>query len=216
MEWQGRQKTNPLGELGNGLQNKEEGRFGCERCGEFNKVLLLKWKWRIFKEDKSIWSTFFKLRYSNAKLRVQYPKNERCSKNDSIWWRDLMNNDLSKDIIINGFSGCYKSIYRNGKDIIFLHRIWLEDQTLCEMFLDMFNMSTKKNFPIADIFKHEGGLIFMDLGMLFTAEEGAFSGTVAASNSTAWQRFTASLSSLQYLSSTFPNNRLGSPSFLMI
>ncbi|XP_058774046.1 uncharacterized protein LOC131648283 [Vicia villosa] len=50
---------------------KDKGGLGVRDVREINKELLLKWKWRILKEDKAIWCNFLDLRYNGSKLKVQ-------------------------------------------------------------------------------------------------------------------------------------------------
>ncbi|XP_058759231.1 uncharacterized protein LOC131632499 [Vicia villosa] len=146
---------------------KKKGGLGVRDVREVNKALILKWKWRILKEDNAIWSRFVLLRYHYPELKVQAPRGEMCCKDDSIWWRDINNNDLLDEFVVNGFSGCYKCNCKNEKDTLFWHNFWLGDQSLRESFPELFDMSTIKNCAVADLMVLENGRYKWTPGLLF-------------------------------------------------
>ncbi|XP_058754109.1 uncharacterized protein LOC131627286 [Vicia villosa] len=71
--------------------------------GEINKALLLKWKWRILTDDKSIWSSFLKERYVEPKLKVQGLVVEGPKSKYYMWWRDVIANDVKTEASDEGF-----------------------------------------------------------------------------------------------------------------
>ncbi|XP_058725811.1 uncharacterized protein LOC131597115 [Vicia villosa] len=146
---------------------KEKGGLGVRDVEEVNKALLLKWKWRILKEDNAIWSKFFSLRYPCPKLKLQVPNGDMNRSDDSIWWRDITKNNLIDDFIDGGFSGCFSCCCKDGKNILFWHSLWLGDQSLRELYPDLFDMSTIKNCAIADVLVWNNGNHFWELEALF-------------------------------------------------
>ncbi|KAI5437223.1 hypothetical protein KIW84_023374 [Lathyrus oleraceus] len=49
---------------------KEDGDLGIKKIEIFNKALLLKWKWRILKENDTLWSGILRNRYHDPKLKM--------------------------------------------------------------------------------------------------------------------------------------------------
>lgn len=85
---------------------KDRGGLGVRVVGQMNRAFLIKWKWRILKEDNAIWSRFFRLRYKNPKLKVQAACGEVINVDDSIWWRDIILNDIKAEGSEIYFSSC--------------------------------------------------------------------------------------------------------------
>ncbi|XP_058746838.1 uncharacterized protein LOC131619798 [Vicia villosa] len=142
-----------------------------------NRALLLKWEWRILREKNAIWSRFLEVRYHNPKLIVQVSSGGGLNKDDSIWWRDVIQNDLNPDIFDEGFSGCVKSILNKGDNILFWHSIWLGDQTLRGIFPELYDRSTKKLCTVEHISQFMDGVDLWNCSKLFAEAE------IAASNS---------------------------------
>ncbi|XP_058725678.1 uncharacterized protein LOC131596972 [Vicia villosa] len=69
---------------------REKGGLGVRDVGEINKALLLKWKWRILKEDFAIWSGFLKLRYHEPKIKVLASYGQASNSKESKWWKDVI------------------------------------------------------------------------------------------------------------------------------
>ncbi|XP_058776307.1 uncharacterized protein LOC131650620 [Vicia villosa] len=86
---------------------------------------------------------------------------------DSIWWRDITKNNLIDDFVDSGFSGCFSCCCKNGKNILFWHSLWLGDQSLRELYLDLFDMSTIKNCAVADVLIWNNGKHYWELEALF-------------------------------------------------
>src|SRR3954466_12504482 len=64
---------------------KEKGGLGIRDVGDMNRFVLLKWKWRILKEDRAIWGIFQLLRYQNLKFKVLASCREVLNRDDSSW-----------------------------------------------------------------------------------------------------------------------------------
>ncbi|XP_058762935.1 uncharacterized mitochondrial protein AtMg00310-like [Vicia villosa] len=97
---------------------KEKGGLGVRDVGEVNKALLLKWKWRILLEDKTLCSDFLAMRYFDPKVKVLAIGGCANSSKDSLWWRDVINIDLMEAPCEDGFKGCVQSIFK--KEPMFL------------------------------------------------------------------------------------------------
>ncbi|XP_058783458.1 uncharacterized protein LOC131658145 [Vicia villosa] len=123
-----------------------------------NKALLLKWKWRILTKKDVIWRSFLDLRYSNPRLKVLANNGDFISKEDSIWWRDVMTNNINIGGMEEGFSSFVKCRVGNGKNILFWDSIWLGNQTIRASFPDLYDLSTKKLSSVEDIFHKQGDI----------------------------------------------------------
>ncbi|KAI5411581.1 hypothetical protein KIW84_056590 [Lathyrus oleraceus] len=64
---------------------KEEGGLGIKNLELFNKALLLKWKWRIVKENDALWSEILRVRYINPKLKMFIDGGSKTRRDESIW-----------------------------------------------------------------------------------------------------------------------------------
>ncbi|XP_058783674.1 uncharacterized protein LOC131658394 [Vicia villosa] len=69
---------------------REEGGLGIRDVDCMNVSLLMKWKWRICTEANAIWSNLLIHRYKNPEVKMYVNDTGVISKNDSIWWRDLI------------------------------------------------------------------------------------------------------------------------------
>ncbi|XP_058760864.1 uncharacterized protein LOC131634228 [Vicia villosa] len=182
---------------------KEKGGLGVRDVAEVNKALLLKWKWRILREDNAIWSRFISLRYHCPKLKMQASNGDMSRNDDSIWWRDITNNNLINDFVASGFTGCFSCCCKNGKSILFWHSLWLGDQYLRELYPDLFDMSTIKNCAVADVLVWNNGKHYWELEALFRGgaatvfSTGASTSTAAAAvrGMSCWARFCADVNS---------------------
>ncbi|XP_058775701.1 uncharacterized protein LOC131649975 [Vicia villosa] len=149
---------------------KEKGGLGIRDVGEMNKSLLLKWKWRILKEDKAIWSNFLLLRYQNPKIKVLASCKEVLNREDSSWWRDIILNDFKEENSVEGFSDWVVCDFKKGNSILFWHSSWLGDQTLCASFPYLFDLATNKLCAISDVLSWNNGVHFWNFEVLFRSD----------------------------------------------
>ncbi|XP_058762738.1 uncharacterized protein LOC131636104 [Vicia villosa] len=98
---------------------------------------------------------------------MQVPNGDMSRNDDSIWWRDISNNNLLDDFVDSGFTGCFLSCCKNGKNILFWHSLWLGDQSLRERYPDVFDLSTIKNCAVADVLVWNNGKRHWALEALF-------------------------------------------------
>ncbi|XP_058725612.1 uncharacterized protein LOC131596892 [Vicia villosa] len=131
---------------------KDKGELGVRDVRETNRALLLKWKWRILTEKDAIWRIFIDLRYLNPKIKAQANNGDIIIQGDSIWWRDVMKNNVKMGGLEEGFSSCVNCLLKNGKNIHFWDSIWLGNQTIRESFSRLSDLSTKKLSSVAEIY----------------------------------------------------------------
>ncbi|XP_058754569.1 uncharacterized protein LOC131627730 [Vicia villosa] len=130
-----------------------------------NKSLLLKWKWRILKEDNAIWSRFLLLRYRNPKFKVLASSGEVLNRDDSSWWKDIILNDFKKEDSVDGFNDWVICDFKQGNTILFWHSSWLGDQTLRESFPLLFDLSTNKLCKVSEAISWNNGVFSWNLGV---------------------------------------------------
>ncbi|XP_058753770.1 uncharacterized protein LOC131626954 [Vicia villosa] len=129
---------------------REKGGLGIRDVGDMNRSLLLKWKWRILKEDNAIWSRFLLLRYQNPKFKVLASSGEVLNLNDSSWWKDIILNDFREEDSVEGFNDWVKCDFKKDNTILFWHSCWLGDQTLRKSFMFLFDLSTNKLYKVSE------------------------------------------------------------------
>ncbi|XP_058746851.1 uncharacterized protein LOC131619813 [Vicia villosa] len=130
-----------------------KGGLGIRDVGEMNRSLLLKWKWRILKEDKATWSRFLLLRYQNPKIKVLASCVDVLNQDDSSWWRDIIFNDFKEEDSVEGFNDW--------------HSCWLGDQTLHASFSHLFDLSTNKLCKVSDVITWNNGAYSWNIYVLF-------------------------------------------------
>ncbi|XP_058761431.1 uncharacterized protein LOC131634822 [Vicia villosa] len=146
---------------------KEKGGLGIRDVGDINRALLLKWKWRILKEDNAIWSRFLLLRYHNPKFKVLASCGDVLNRGDSSWWRDIILNDFKEENSVEGFTDWINCECKNGKNILFWHSCWLGDQTLRDLLPHLFDISTNKLCKVSDIISWNNGVFSWNINDLF-------------------------------------------------
>ncbi|XP_058742136.1 uncharacterized protein LOC131614590 [Vicia villosa] len=68
----------------------EQGGLGVKNMEILNVALLRKWKWRLLTEKEAVWSGIINHRYDNSALKILVEDVSVVSKQDSIWWRDVL------------------------------------------------------------------------------------------------------------------------------
>ncbi|XP_058786092.1 uncharacterized protein LOC131660788 [Vicia villosa] len=98
------------------------------------------------------------MRYSNPKIKVLANNGDFVSKDDSIWWRDVMTNKINIGGMEERFSSFVKCGVGNGNNILFWDSIWLGNQTIRSSFPDLYDLTTKKLSSFGDIFHEQGDI----------------------------------------------------------
>ncbi|XP_058722003.1 uncharacterized protein LOC131593512 [Vicia villosa] len=102
----------------------------------------------------------------------------------------MCKNNLSEEIVDNGFIGCFKNLCKNGKDTLFWHNLWLGDTALSMSFPDLFALSSKKHCTLAEVLIWTEGSHRWDLEALFLGDNGTGSAAwAAAAAMPCWNRF---------------------------
>lgn len=70
-------------------KNKKLDDFGIKSIEEFNLTLLTKWKWKILREEKSLWKRVLKARYGGVEHQLLMEQRCNLKRSSSNWWEDL-------------------------------------------------------------------------------------------------------------------------------
>ncbi|XP_058741616.1 uncharacterized protein LOC131614002 [Vicia villosa] len=124
-----------------------------------------------------------------------------CSKEDSIWWRDIINNDLIDKLVVNRFTGCYNCCCKNGKNTLFWHNLWLGDQSLRELYPKLFDMSTIQNYAVADLLVMNNGRHKWALELLFSRSDGPAAVVAGVLDSVGWSRLCSEMDAVRLYAS---------------
>ncbi|XP_058776848.1 uncharacterized protein LOC131651198 [Vicia villosa] len=143
----------------------------------------------VIKEIRSILRNF--LWSSKAiKKSIHWVKWET----DSIWWRDVINNDGKNDFNEEGFTGCVRSTIKKGNLVPFWFGLWLGDQILCVKFPELYDISINKFCAVDVVYYRENDEVVWQPSVLF---EVAFAQQLPAASSTValqWQQLVNMLS----------------------
>lgn len=75
---------------------REQGELGVKNIKLFNRALLGKWRWRLLREERLLWSLVLKSKYGElVKMLVR-----KVSNLDSIWWRHVVRGGKSHGLTI--------------------------------------------------------------------------------------------------------------------
>ncbi|XP_058749655.1 uncharacterized protein LOC131622635 [Vicia villosa] len=152
-------------------KTKENGGLGIRDVGEINKALLLKWKWRILTEDKAIWWRFIRYRYVEPKLIVQGKGVEGRISKESMWWRDVMLNEVKSEDSEEGFKSNIRCILNDGSDILFWNSVWCGDKSLCLLFPGLYAVSSNKWCSVSSVLdRSDGGACWQYATLMGSAE----------------------------------------------
>lgn len=99
------------------------------------------------------------LRYFNLKLKVLASCGEVTNPDDSIWWKDLLLNDIKAENNDVNFSSCVQCKTNRGNNILFWHNSWLGNQAFCSIFPDLFDLSTSKLCSIEEALARNSGAV---------------------------------------------------------
>ncbi|XP_058776499.1 uncharacterized protein LOC131650805 [Vicia villosa] len=181
---------------------KDKRGLGVRDVGDFNRALLLKWKWRLLKDDGAVWKDFVQWRYKNSRLKVFLPAGEGVNAKDSKWWRDVLSIDILRDNSEEGFSSCVKCIVNNGCSISFWYSNWLGNQSLRLSFPVLFDLSTNRYAAVGDIVEWENGIQRWNFENLF--DSGSFLqviNTIGGLQAASWQQFLDDVNAFSLVSS---------------
>ncbi|XP_058734014.1 uncharacterized protein LOC131605705 [Vicia villosa] len=134
-----------------------------------------------------MWNSFLQFRYHNIKLKVFHSDGEASNSNDSIWWRDVISNDITTDAHEEGFSMCVHCKVKKGNSILFWHSIWLGNQSIHFTFPNLFDLSTNKLYTVAELVVWENGNQSWNLVQLFGSVFNPVQGTAGGSMLVQWQ-----------------------------
>lgn len=90
------------------------------------------------KENDDLWSGILRYRYSNHILKLFSDDGSTITRNESIWWRDLLRVDTTNGVLHNLFSNNILCRLKNESGISFWNNKWITNKTLKETFPEAF------------------------------------------------------------------------------
>lgn len=81
---------------------------------------------------------------------IQDSSGSWLSSKDSLWWRDIVTNDIQADSIEEGFINSVVGVCNKGNHILFWYNIWLGERNLKDKFPDLFILSSNKFCTVKD------------------------------------------------------------------
>ncbi|GKU85336.1 hypothetical protein SLEP1_g16 [Rubroshorea leprosula] len=129
-------------------REREEGGLGVRKVELFNRVLLGKWRWRLLKEEDSLWRKVLAEKYNINRKNEWEGGPWRGS--SSRWWSDLWK--LDKDYNSEGwFRMNVFKVVGEGSETLFWHNIWVGNGPLKEKYDRLYRLSKDKDALISDI-----------------------------------------------------------------
>ena len=129
----------------------EMGGFGIRSVVSFNQALLGKWLWRYGRKDTHLWQRVISIKYGEG-------QGGWCSKvcrrsHGCGLWRSI-------DEGWKSFSKHLSFIVGEGTHIRFWHDRWIGDNTLKDLYPDLYVCSTVKDACISEVlWMPEGGTV---------------------------------------------------------
>ena len=120
----------------------ELGGLGIRKLVSFNQALLGKWLWRYSHEANHLWWRVIAMKHGEGKGRWSTKvctRAHRCGlwRNISEWWVS--------------FSKHLSFVVGDGSRILFWHDKWIEDNSLKNLYPELFVCSTNKEACISDV-----------------------------------------------------------------
>ncbi|XP_058783223.1 uncharacterized protein LOC131657889 [Vicia villosa] len=135
-----------------------KGGIGIKDVGDFNHVLLNKWRWRILKGEEALWFKVIKARYGDFSMESfcggmsSNPLSSLSSSSHSlasVWWKDMiyLGNDKGEDPVA---FNC-RFVIGNGFVTPFWEARWVGNVCLKEEFPKLFAASLLKRVAVASM-----------------------------------------------------------------
>ena len=124
---------------------KEKGGLGIGNLRKRNKVLLMKWLWRLPKEDRVLWhkviKSIFGLHPNLWDTRVDDKRTFRSP------WKAISS-------LYNEFHQLVSFKVGNGSKVRFWEDDWVGETSLEALFPSLFRLSSLKSRPISEFYNH--------------------------------------------------------------
>ncbi|PNX79781.1 ribonuclease H, partial [Trifolium pratense] len=130
-------------------QPRSCGGLGVRDIRAVNISLLSKWRWRLLKDDHSLWKDVIREKYGNAVIG-KVDLGEECKPwFSSSWWRDICS--IGTNLDHNWFSEHVVRKMGNGEQTSFWEDIWVGEVSLRDHFPRLFSISMQKEASVASL-----------------------------------------------------------------
>ncbi|RVX23503.1 putative ribonuclease H protein [Vitis vinifera] len=126
---------------------KKYGGLGTRNLAIFNKALLGKWSWRFANENESLWKQIISKKY-DLQERGWCSKGVRDRCGVGVW--KAIRNGWENFRIHSRF------IVGDGTRVKFLKDLWCENQSLEDVFPNLFNLTINKEGRVAEAWEEDG------------------------------------------------------------
>lgn len=138
-----------------GYQPKKKGGMGVTNVKLVNLSLLTKWKWKLFKEDGSLWKRVLEDKYGKGLGDFREPNGVVRHRLASLWWKDLTT--LEDRSGLTWFKSEVVRRMRDGMSTSFWKDRWRSNIPFCDIFPRLFSISIQKDSSVGEVCSHSKG-----------------------------------------------------------
>jgi hypothetical protein len=136
---------------------KSQGGLGVKNLALFNAALLSKWKWRCLDDRNALWAELLSFRYGHLPTKILGGSLSQTRTNGSIWWKDIMG--IGRSQHEDWFKDNVSSVLGDGDNIGFWNFRWLGNQSLCNLFPNLYEKEISKDALVSDRMRRNGDII---------------------------------------------------------
>ncbi|XP_058725638.1 uncharacterized protein LOC131596924 [Vicia villosa] len=128
----------------------DKGGLDLRSLEDFNIVLILKWRWRIFEASNSLWYRILKARYGDVRLKALIGDKKTGNRSKrSIWWSNISSLEKSfpEDFLVKNL----KFRVGLGHSISFWHASRSDAGIIKDIFLNLFDLSLLQDVSISNM-----------------------------------------------------------------
>ena len=125
---------------------RKQGGLGIKAIKDFNRALLIKWKWLLFHQSDYLWSRILTSKYKGWRGLEENSHKQT----HSYWWADLKAVMLHSSM--EGVLNQIKWKLGSGDQILFWEDAWMGDgRTLRERYSDLYQISSHKAETVGNL-----------------------------------------------------------------
>ena len=132
---------------------RDKGGLGIKAIKDFNRALLIKWKWQLFQQTDQFWNRILLSKYKGWRGLEEASHKQH----HSFWWSDLKSVMLHSSMA--GVLNQFQWRLGRGDQILFWEDSWLSDgRTLRDNYPDLYQITSDKSQLVGNMgfFGEEG------------------------------------------------------------
>ena len=132
---------------------RDKGGLGIKAIKDFNRALLIKWKWHLFQQSDQFWNRILLSKYNGWRGLEEATHKQH----HSFWWSDLKSVMLHSSMA--GVLNQFQWRLGRGDQILFWEDSWLRDgRTLRDKYPDLYQITSHKSQLVGNMgfFGEEG------------------------------------------------------------